>query len=48
MPLKQDGVDPDRVHGDEVYWIQDNGRGTTYVPFTKQDWDRLHLGKAKL
>ena len=49
IPLKQEGVHPDKVSAeDKVYWIDGRGRGVTYVPFTRQDWDDLHVGKAKL
>lgn len=42
--LRVEGVDPDRVGGDELFWFKD-GR---YVPFTKSDWERLNAGKVKL
>lgn len=49
VPLKAEGVDPAKVQGgDEVVWISGHGKGETYVPFTTQDWDDLHTGKAKL
>jgi hypothetical protein len=49
VPLKQEGVHPDKVGGgDKVLWIEKHGRGVTYVPFTREDWDDLHVGKAKL
>jgi len=53
VPLKQEGVDPEKVNKtsnskDKLLWVDSHGRGTTYVPFTKQDWDDLHVGKAKL
>ena len=49
VPLKKEGIDPSRVPpGDTVFWIDGNGKGATYVPFTRQDWDDLHIGKAKL
>ncbi|KAK0732406.1 hypothetical protein B0T21DRAFT_291412 [Apiosordaria backusii] len=48
-PLKKEGVHPDRVvPGDKVFWIGGQGKGETYVPFTRQDWQDLHGGKAKL
>lgn len=42
--LRTEGVDPDKVAGDELYWLQ----GGRYVPFTKRDWDALNGGKVKL
>jgi hypothetical protein len=49
LPLKQEGVDPDKVvAGDEVFWIEGHGKGATYIPFTRRDWEDLHVGKAKL
>lgn len=50
MPLKKDGVHPDVVikSGDTVLWIDQNGKGSTYAPFTLEDWDALGAGKAKL
>ncbi|KAK4041818.1 Isopenicillin N epimerase component 1 [Parachaetomium inaequale] len=49
MPLKQEGVDPDKVGaGDKVFWIERHGKGASYIPFTRQDWGDLHVGKAKL
>jgi len=48
-PLKQEGVHPEKVkNDDEIFWIDGHGKGVTYVPFTRQDWDSLHVGKAKL
>ena len=45
VPLKREGVDPDKVEkGDQIVWV----KGNTYVPFTRQDWDSLSAGKAKL
>ncbi len=49
VPLKQEGVHPEKVQGgDQVFWIDGHGKGTTYVPFTKSHWDDLEAGKAKL
>lgn len=49
MPLKKEGVDPDQVQGgDTILWINEGGKGNTYVPFTKSDWQRLVAGKARL
>ena len=48
VPLKAEGVDPDKVsNGNKVLWVQD-GKGDTYVPFTKEDWKGLTTGRAKL
>lgn len=49
VPLKTEGVDPDKVSsGDAIYWIDKGGKGNTYVPFTREDWNSLTSGKAKL
>ena len=50
VPLKRDGVDPAKVGptGDVLYWVEDWGRGDTYVPFTAGDWASLSSGRAKL
>lgn len=42
--LRAEGVDPDKVGDDELYWLQ----GGRYVPFTKRDWNSLNGGKVKL
>lgn len=43
-----EGVDPDKVKGDPVYWISDNGKGATYVEYGQKEWEYLNSGKAKL
>lgn len=49
VPLKSEGVDPDKVsNGDVIYWIQGDGKGDTYVPFTREDWKSLTAGRARL
>jgi hypothetical protein len=45
VPLKAEGVDPDKVSsGDVIYWI----RGDSYVPFLRADWEGLSQGRARL
>ncbi|CAK7231900.1 hypothetical protein SBRCBS47491_008086 [Sporothrix bragantina] len=49
VPLKNEGVHPDKVAStDDVLWIDRHGKGVTYIPFTRTDWDDLHAGKARL
>lgn len=49
VPLKTEGVDPDKVsNADVVYWIEGSGQGDTFTPFTRDDWKMLQQGKAKL
>ncbi|KAJ0162890.1 Isopenicillin N epimerase component 1 [Colletotrichum tanaceti] len=49
VPLKNEGVDPSKVQGgDQILWIENLGKGRTYVPFTQDDWDNLGIGRAKL
>ncbi|CAN8100968.1 unnamed protein product [Discula destructiva] len=42
--LRVAGVDPDKVGGDQLFWLQDG----KYVPFTTRDWELLKGGKVKL
>ena len=45
VPLKAEGVDPDKVSsGDAIYWTH----GDTYVPFTRAAWEGLSQGRARL
>ncbi len=48
VPLKQEGVHPEKVKGDMLYWIDAHGKGSTYIPFSLQDWDDMGAGKARL
>lgn len=49
VPLKTEGVDPDKVsNSDAIYWIERGGKGDTYVPFTGEDWKMIQAGKARL
>jgi hypothetical protein len=49
MPLKQEGIHPDKVKdGDTIYWIDGRGKGNTYVPFTPKHWKALEAGNARL
>jgi len=42
-------VHPEKVkEGDKMYWLDAQGKGDTYVPFTTADWELLSSGKAKL
>ncbi|KAL3422287.1 AMP-binding enzyme [Phlyctema vagabunda] len=46
VPLRQEGVDPDKVHSDDrILWVRDDD---TYVDFTRRDWDNLNGGRARL
>ncbi|KAI0204393.1 acetyl-CoA synthetase-like protein [Astrocystis sublimbata] len=42
--LRVEGVDPEKVGEDELYWL----KGDTYVKFGKGDWDQLNAGQVKL
>ncbi|KAL2130073.1 hypothetical protein VTI74DRAFT_6930 [Chaetomium olivicolor] len=42
--LRQEGVNPGRTGGDEVYWL----RGEGYVKFEERDWKALEGGRVKL
>ncbi|EPE04010.1 fatty acid transporter [Ophiostoma piceae UAMH 11346] len=49
VPLKNEGVHPDKVAAeDQILWIDGHGKGTTYIPFARGDWEDLHAGKARL
>jgi hypothetical protein len=49
VPLRAEGVDPAKVKSeDKVLWIDEKGKGKTYVEFHKDHWEHLKLGKAKL
>ncbi|KAI1810524.1 fatty acid transporter [Poronia punctata] len=48
MPLKKAGIDPGKMNGDLLYWISDNGKGDSYVPFTEKEFASLVSGRAKL
>jgi acyl-CoA synthetase (AMP-forming)/AMP-acid ligase II len=48
-PLREEGVDPDKVKaGDEIWWVDGHGKGMTYVEFGKGHWEDLHGGRARL
>jgi len=49
VPLREEGVDPAKVHPeDKVVWIDEKGKGNTYVDFHRDHWDDLKFGKASL
>ena len=49
VPLKNEGVNPAKVKpGDDLFWIERHGKGSTYIPFGIEDWNSLEAGKAKL
>lgn len=45
VQLRNEGVDPEQVGDDEVLWLPNQ---EAYQPFTRQDWEALQSGKAKL
>jgi hypothetical protein len=48
-PLQKQGVESAKIDGgDEMFWIEDKGKGSTYVAFTEKDWRDLTLGTARL
>jgi hypothetical protein len=42
--IRQEGVDPDNTKEDKVYILLDN----SYVPFTREHWERLGSSKLRL
>lgn len=49
VPLREEGVDPAKVQPeDKVVWIDERGKGNTYVDFHRDHWEHLKLGKASL
>ncbi|KAL2069182.1 hypothetical protein VTL71DRAFT_15520 [Oculimacula yallundae] len=49
VPLRQEGVDPEKVMMDEkILWIDELGKGHSYVEFSRDHWEDLKLGKAQL
>jgi hypothetical protein len=51
VPLRQEGVDPDKTKGGDTFlWLQGgrDGKPEEYLPFRREDWDALVGGKSKL
>lgn len=48
VQLRNEGVDPAQVGDDELLWLPSQGSQDTYKPFSKQDWETLGSGQAKL
>lgn len=48
VPLKNAGIDPAKVNGEPLLWINHLGKGNVYVAFTQEDWDSLGSVKTKL
>ena len=49
VPMREEGVDPAKVKPhDKVLWIDEKGKGHTYVDFNVDHWEDLKLGKAQL
>jgi len=49
VPLREEGVDPAKVKSeDRVLWIDEKGKGHTYVEFHIDHWEDLKLGKSQL
>jgi hypothetical protein len=47
--MREEGVDPAKVKThDKVLWIDEKGRGHTYVDFHVDHWEDLKLGRAQL
>lgn len=48
VPLREEGVDPTKVHkADEIVWVKPDANHT-YHPFTEDHWADLNLGKSRL
>ncbi|PQE24423.1 AMP-dependent synthetase ligase protein [Rutstroemia sp. NJR-2017a BBW] len=49
VPLKEEGVDHEKIKKDDkLLWIEERGKGNTYVEFHRDHWADLELGKARL
>ena len=46
VALRNDGVDPDKVGADEVFWLEPGAE--RYTKFHHKDWERIGNGTAKL
>lgn len=47
VPLREEGVDPDKVKvDDEIFWASQ--KDNTYAPFTRSNWEELKGEKARL
>lgn len=46
VALRNEGVDPDAVGTDLVYWLDPDSR--EYRPFKREHWEALKAGKVKL
>lgn len=44
VELRNEGIDPKQIGGDEVYWLQDGA----YVKFSDADWLKMVAGSARL
>ncbi|PQE22959.1 AMP-binding enzyme protein [Rutstroemia sp. NJR-2017a BBW] len=42
--VRKQGVDPEQVDGDELWWLRDG----EYVPFKEKEWAELNGGRVKL
>ncbi|CAD6444486.1 231988e4-728c-4915-b0b4-114580479c27 [Sclerotinia trifoliorum] len=48
-PLREQGVEHEKVkEEDKLLWIEEKGKGNTYVEFHRDHWTDLELGKARL
>ena len=49
VPLRAEGVDPQKVKPeDKLMWVDNLGKGHTYVDFRQENWEALQLGRASL
>jgi acyl-CoA synthetase (AMP-forming)/AMP-acid ligase II len=46
VALRNDGIDPDKLGADEVFWLQPGAE--RYTKFHHKDWERICNGTAKL
>ena len=46
VALRNDGIDPDKLGADEVFWLEPGAE--RYTKFHRQDWERICNGTAKL
>lgn len=48
VPLKAEGINPEKTKGDEILWITEDGKGLSYKQFCRENWNELQNGRVRL